>query len=203
MTYYDFHTHRRETAGDVAAIVNVKAGEAWTDLRRVSVGVHPWHVTAQWREQVEQVSSVARRPEVACIGECGLDRLRGGVWEWQRPCFEAQLVLAREVGKPVVVHCVRAIDEVVAMRKKFGDVAMVLHGFRGKPQQAAQLLGQGFWLSFGPLFNAESLRMAFEAGRMCLETDDSGLSIREVYERASSALSISPTDIPVPGTFWR
>lgn len=202
MQYYDFHTHRREQTPDVTAIVNVTAREPWTGLAHVSVGVHPWEVTERWREQVDEVRRVARRPEVVCIGECGLDKVRGGEWEWQMQCFEAQMVLARELRLPVVVHCVRAVDELLRLRRGFEDVPMVFHGFRGKPQLAAQLLRSGIGLSFGPQFNAESLRVAFGHGQFWLETDDTDVPIEEVYERASSALSISPTDLPVPGTAW-
>ena len=200
MTYYDFHTHQRQQAPDVSAIVNVGTDDVWEGLAHVSVGVHPWQVTEQWREPMATVRRLAGRPEVVTLGECGLDRVRGGAWEWQTACFEAHALLAREVGKPLVVHCVRAVDAVLAMKKRFADVPMVLHGFRGGPVQARQLLAHGIGLSFGPLFHADSLRAAYEEGKMWLETDDSGVSIQEVYERASSALSISPTDIRVPGT---
>lgn len=202
MLYFDFHTHRKEQWPDVTAIVNVGVDDVWDGLPHVSVGVHPWEVGECWREQVERLRTVVRRTEVVAIGECGLDRVRGGVWEWQMACFEAQLILAREVGKPVVIHCVRAFDELLAMKRRFGDVGMVVHGFRGGPVQARQLMQHGLELSFGPRFHADSLRAAYEEGKMWLETDDSDVGIQEVYERASSALSISPTDIPVPGTLW-
>lgn len=201
MQYFDFHTHRLESRQDVTAVVDVGLQEAWRGLPRVSVGLHPWKVTEQWSVDVEAVRRLAQRAEVRCIGECGLDRTCAN-WPWQRPAFEAQLQLAAELDKPVVVHCVRAADELLAVRRQFQRVEMVVHGFRGKPQLAAQLLERGIGLSFGPRFNAESLRLAFEDGRMWLETDDGDVPIEQVYERASRALSISPTDIVVPGTFW-
>lgn len=202
MQYFDFHTHRMELLPDVTAIVNVGVNDPWNNLPHVSVGVHPWDVGERWREQVERLRLRVQCAEVVAIGECGLDRVRGGAWDWQIPCFEAQVLLAQEFGKPVVVHCVRAFDELLAVRKQCGNVRMVVHGFRGNPTQARQLMAHGLELSFGVLFNADSLRAAYEGGKMWLETDDSGVSIQEVYERASSALNISPTDISVPGTIW-
>ena len=122
--------------------------------------------------------------------------------EQQLACFEAQLLLASHYGKPVIVHCVKAVDELLAVfaRLRFGK-PVVFHGFRGKAEQARQLLSKGFYLSFGPRFHAESLRLAYASGRMFLETDDSCMDISEVYASASKALNISATDICVPGIF--
>ena len=98
-------------------------------------------------------------------------------------------------------RAVRAADVLLPMVREWHG-RMVWHGFRGKPQQAEQLLRAGIELSFGEHFNADSLRLAYGERKMWLETDDSILSIKEIYERASRALSISPTDIELPGTFW-
>lgn len=199
MKYFDFHTHRRQQREGVTAIVCVGTDASFDGLPNVSVGLHPWQVGTNWAAEVEAVRRLATRSEVRMIGECGLDRLRPN-FDLQQAAFEAQLRLARALRLPVVVHCVRAVDELLRLRRGFEDVPMVFHGFRGKPQQAAQLLRSGIGLSFGPQFNVESLRVAFGQGQFCLETDDTDVPIEEVYERASSALSISPTDLPVPGT---
>lgn len=201
MTYIDIHTHDRQPHEGVTAVVSVHPDDDWTGLQHVSVGVHPWRVSERWREEVDAVRHAVGRNEVVAVGECGLDRVRGGDWTQQVSCFEAQLQLADELGKPVILHCVRAADALLPMVRGWCG-RMIWHGFRGKPQQAEQLLRAGIELSFGPQFNADSLRMAYEERKMWLETDDSRISIREIYERASRALSISPTDIELPGTLW-
>ena len=110
--------------------------------------------------------------------------------------------MAEALQKPVILHCVKALDEMLGILKKYDNLKnVVFHGFRGKPTQAGQLMSKGYYLSFGIHFNEESLRLAYSSGRMFLETDDSGLHISNVYESASKALNISPTDISVPGIF--
>ncbi len=60
--------------------------------------------------------------------------------------------------------------------------AWIIHGFRGKPQQMEQLINQGFLLSFGAHFNEESLRL-IPKDKFFLETDETTLSIIEIYQR--------------------
>ena len=120
----------------------------------------------------------------------------------QENCFMAQLALAEKFQLPMIIHAVKTVNEVEACLSGFQlSKQVVFHGFRGKPKQALSLLSKGFYLSFGQKFNPESLRLAYHANRMFLETDDSGISIVEVYSLAANALNISPTDISVPGIF--
>lgn len=202
MRYIDLHTHRKsenkyEVQSTRYSVVNCAPTDELDGLRYCSVGIHPWDVAEGWHVDFERLKERVLLPQVVAIGECGLDKLRGGEWSLQMECFQAQIDLARMVGKPLILHCVKAVDEV--MRMCVG-VKCVFHGFRGKPELAKQLLGRGFDLSFGERFNVESLALAWQAGRMWLETDESELGIEEIYERAARALRISPTDIVVPGT---
>ena len=61
----------------------------------------------------------------------------------------------------------------------------IIHGFRGKKEVARSLLDQGFYLSFGQKFQPETLRYVPE-DRLLLETDESLLPIREIYQEAAS-----------------
>lgn len=193
----DLHTHRRQK--DVRAVVTLAPEDAVDDWPMCSVGIHPWTVDGKWRERMPMLRQQVVKPNVVAIGECGLDWLRGGSREEQLACFKAQAELAAELGKPLIVHCVKAWEELLKCRVQ---TRAIVHGFRGKPQLAAMLLKAGFELSFGAKFNAESLALAYEAGKMWLETDDGEVSIDEVYSLAAKALNISPTDIKVPGTIW-
>lgn len=205
--YFDLHTHRK--ALSAAAIVNCGMEDDLSLFPRFSMGIHPWEVDAGWEQRSVAYECLFSHPPFAsfharlcAVGEIGLDKLSGGDFMLQKACFKRQLALAGQYRLPVIIHCVKALDEVVAClsEMRFGE-AVVFHGFRGKPEQAAFLLSRGFYLSFGPRFNAESLRMACQARRMFLETDDSGVDIGEVYASAAKVLSISPTDIEVPGIF--
>ncbi len=196
MNYVDIHTHRRGET-DHIAVVNLAPGEDFCEFRHCSCGIHPWDVKDDWPQQMELLRVSCMDKRVVAIGECGLDKLRGGDWKQQVACFEAHVALARELGKPLLLHCVKAMDELLLMCR---GVKSVWHGFRGGPNQAVQLLREGLDLSFGEHFNADSLLLAYEQRRLWLETDDSALSIEAVYERACKVLSISPTDLELPGT---
>lgn len=199
MHYFDAHTHLyRAPDAHYAGVVSLRHDDPWPPAGLCAVGIHPWDVDASWPERLQALALRLQEGRATAVGECGLDRLRGGTAAEQEACFRAQVELAERLRLPLVVHCVRAVDDVLRLTR--GVERKMLHGFRGGPQQAEQLLRAGFWLSFGPLHQAESLRRAYDAGRMLLETDDSGLTIEAVYERAASVLNISATDLEVPGT---
>lgn len=66
----------------------------------------------------------------------------------------------------------------------------VIHGFRGKATEAAQLLDQGLYLSFGRYYHPESLTLAHRAGAAFLETDEAPLPIEDIYTEAASTLGL-------------
>lgn len=206
---FDIHTHNKLLIHNPNAIVNCNADDDFSPHPLFSLGFHPWDVDAMWEggfEKVEQsvlqIESKGLLSKLAAIGEIGLDKNRGGAMQAQMDCFRRMLGLADRYVKPVILHCVKAVDEILMiLNEENFSLPVVFHGFRGKPEQARQLLNKGFYLSFGPKFNDESIKLAYEAKRMFLETDDSRVGIEDVYELAGKVLSISPTDISVPGIF--
>ena len=205
---FDLHTHNKTAHWRNNAIVNQNIEDDHESFLHFSLGIHPWDVDDSWQMKYEELKSVVEKLSkqecggFAAIGEIGIDRLKGGKMDFQIECFENQLNLAKSCAKPVILHCTRAFDLVLASLKSVQfEFPVVFHGFRGKPQLAAQLMAKGCYLSFGQRFNEESLKLAYKEKRMFLETDDSGMDIADVYESAGRALSISPTDIVVPGIF--
>ena len=147
----------------------------------LSVGIHPWKVTEDWEVHFEHVREWAQFPQVKAIGECGLDHVV--VTPCQAEAFKAHVLLAEEVQKPLLIHCVKAVDELLAIKREMKPLQpWIFHGFRGKPQQAEQLLRAGFHLSFGEHFNPQAVRLC-PADRLCLETDESTLTIQEISQR--------------------
>jgi TatD DNase family protein len=157
-------------------------GEAWSSEPYCSVGLHPWYINAEWKSEMDKVHTAAAAENVLFIGETGLDKLRGADSELQEAIFIEHIRISESVGKPLIIHCVKAFDEIIALRKKMRPQQQwIIHGFRGKPQQAQQLLDNGFQLSFGEHFNADSLTLAFHRRSLWLETDESPHSIEEIY----------------------
>lgn len=125
------------------------------------------------------------------VGECGLDRLCSTPYDLQLTAFEAQIQLSERLARPLILHCVRAIDDVLRLHRGTRQ-PWIWHGFRGKPQQLQQLLDHGFYISFGLRYNTESLRQC-PLDRLFLETDDISLPISPLYEQAAALLNSSPT----------
>ena len=161
-----------------------------------SFGLHPWRVSADWESLLsEAIGPVATIDAEASqpfffIGECGLDRLCDVPYALQLQAFEAQIALSERLSRPLILHCVRALDDVVRLHRQAVQ-PWIWHGFRGKPEQLLQLIREGFFISFGWRHNRESLQ-ACPADRLFLETDDGPEAIGPLYRQVSSE-----RDIPV------
>lgn len=147
-----------------------------------SVGFHPWDLTDEGiaDEQWEKFEEALHRPDVAAVGEAGIDLSRGPVLFRQRELFRRQAEAAERVGKPLVIHCVRAQEHIIGYHKELRPkVPWVIHGFRGKPTVAEMFLREGLWLSFGPQFNPDSL-LSTPLDWILAETDDSPSTIEDI-----------------------
>ena len=177
MPYIDFHTHHVPSATDVIAVVDGR--DIW--------GIHPWHANGDF--------IVPDLSDKLAIGECGLDALRGPSMETQLQVFRQQITLSEASCKPLVIHCVKAIDQLLHLHRELcPKMPWMLHGFRGKPQQLRSLLISGFYISFGFCHNEESLCLC-PLDRLMLETDDSRRSIVELYDKVANMCGISVSSL--------
>ena len=183
MKYPDIHTHRRR--GDAyPAILNTQ--EEATD-ETISVGIHPWNVDKDWKEKFHTIEELAKAQNVVAIGECGIDKVRSAaIPEIQEEAFRAHIALSERLQKPLIIHCVKAYDTIIALHKETKPrQAWIIHAFRGKPQQATQLTKAGLYLSLGEHFNEESAR-SIPADRLFVESDDSETPIENIYSSIAS-----------------
>lgn len=192
----DIHAHFAPEKLDGRAIISLSVGDedfsssleaCRSSNVPISIGLHPWHVKGGWRSQTyDDLIPRLRLPQVKAIGEAGIDHIRGGDIAHQLEAFEIQAHLAKEVGKPLIVHCVKAFDEVIRLHKtSFKHETWIIHGFRGKAEQARQLLREGFFLSFGEHYNEEALQLC-PLDHLLMETDESTTDIDQLYLRAST-----------------
>lgn len=178
---FDFHTHRLDTPPGQGIVCLPQDAllhpERWLDDEGrlphaaagalYAAGIHPWWV-AQPAFALDALLAGLQRlllcPEVVQIGECGLDLVQGDGPE-RRPAdadvqervLREQITLSEAVGRPLTLHCVRAFDRLLRLRKELRPTQRwTIHGFRGRPALAAQLLAAGFDLSYGPRRNDES-----------------------------------------------
>lgn len=163
----DIHTHN-PLATD--AVINLERGAEPTRPDALySAGWHPWW---EGEPDLEWVERMAAQDRVVIIGECGVDRLRGvGLLEAQLAVTESHALLAERVDKPLLLHIVGAWSEIIALRKRLKPTQpWIIHGFRGKPQLARQLLDAGFYISLGARFNPAT-EAVIPSGRLLRETD--------------------------------
>lgn len=177
----DFHTHRLDSTDGIISVEPFFS--AFQPGKLYSVGIHPWSSENASEELLDALSDACRRPDVVAIGECGLDRLRGGDLARQIEIFRRHIALSEELRKPLIVHSVRCTAELLAERRRSrATMPWGFHGFRGGPGQAAQLCGAGIWIGLGERFNTDAA-LVVPAGMLLAETDDSPVGIDAVAAR--------------------
>lgn len=192
MRILDIHTHHLPPQA-CRAIVNVEpVSFSPRQGYYYSVGLHPWHLpedgtTIDW----EAFEEIVCHPQVLAIGEAGLDKMTGAPYALQEDVFRRQIDIASSLRKPLIIHCVRSYNEVMAIRKSTkAETPWIIHGFRGKKELACQLTGQGIYLSFGFRFQEGSL-CATSLDMMFLETDDSPADIQTLYDLVACRRSLT------------
>lgn len=184
----DIHTHRIDAR---EAVISVNPWE-FNPVEGLyySVGIHPWQVGRAAEADFDRLAECATSGNVLMIGECGIDKLRGGDLPMQMSVLERHIALSEQVCKPLVLHCVRASNELCRLRRVLRPrMPWVVHGFRGNARVASQLLDAGFYLSYGERFNPEALAIT-PADHLLAETDESLLPIDEIHRRLAASRQI-------------
>jgi TatD DNase family protein len=199
MYLYNIHTHKagpEEMNGyKVQYILNTSPGDfedgiLAPDNIRFSCGIHPWDADNAG-EQLMRLNEIVQNKSVLAVGEAGLDKLRGTDMNIQEQVFRQQIELAISISKPLMIHCVKAWDILIALRKEYkSDIPWIIHGYRGNVEQTKQLVRFGFKFSVGEFFNEDAIRQ-IPFGSLFCETDMSEVSICKVYETVSSVLNLS------------
>jgi len=144
------------------------------------LGLHPEDVKADWREVLERIKA-AVTPEVIAIGEVGLDYYWSREFEKEQlEAFEEQVRWAVELQLPLMIHCRKAQNEMVAIIKKYQKdlPGGVFHCFTGNEHEAEELLqfdrfvlGVGGVSTFKKSHLPEVLPAVVPLDRIVLETD--------------------------------
>lgn len=195
----DIHTHKLPASPQaVTDISNLIISGEKVDFNEdclYSAGIHPWNSSALPDEQVwQRIEEFASLSCSAAIGECGIDLPKGGPMFLQLQIFQRQIDISESLHKPLIVHCVKADDIICGLRRDLHpSQPWAIHGFRGKPQAALQLLRSGCYLSFGANFNPDTLR-SVPRDRILAETDDADLPIEQVISRLSECVGEDLTE---------
>lgn len=146
-----------------------------------TVGVHPHDASKAGERTWQALADLLGHPKVLAVGEIGLDyHYRFSPPETQRSVFIRQLELARQAGKPVIIHTREAWADTLDILKRYwvaSGLACVMHCFSGGAGEAAQCLELGCYLSFAGVVTFPKAASVQEAarkaprGRLLVESD--------------------------------
>jgi TatD DNase family protein len=171
--FYNVDVHTHVPADN--AIVNITPfgnGDPFMSAcQYYSVGIHPWLADKADTASIAKLRTLAADSRVVAVGEAGLDARRGPELSKQMPVFTEQIALAEAVQKPLIIHAVATFGEIIRLKREFKpSVPWIVHGFRGKPQLAQELVHHGLYISLGLRHN-ESVPGAVPAHMLLHETD--------------------------------
>jgi len=197
MELYDIHTHQvflednddpyHSCILDVYPLEFEVAKETY-HRHAFSCGIHPWY-SEDSDNQMKYLIEIAPDPRIVAIGETGLDKLKGPSFDVQIPVFIKHIELSENLKKPVIIHCVKAWEELIKVRRETNPTQpWIIHGYRGKPELTKRLIREGFLFSVGEKINVDSLPLIPINSLFC-ETDEDEVDIRDIYQQAAYTLN--------------
>ena len=205
--FVDIHTHFPKSNENVISIQNFTQNEWENTLFTeggdfASVGLHPWFLTKENAEKdLQKLTQLIDNQNIIAIGECGLDKLNGESLDFQTDIFAKQIRLAESVQKPIIIHCVRAFNEVIVLKKKLKPtVPMIIHGFNKNEMILKELLKNGFCISIGAAIlrgdkRFEKTILEIPLKQLFFETDDIDIDVQDVYETYCQAANMDIIDL--------
>lgn len=201
--YIDIHTHSKRVETETIIVQNIFPGEdfaVFSGRNFYSVGLHPWHLKSpeENNEMLHMVENALEFDHVCFVGECGLDKKVTTDFNEQMRVFRVHAFIAEEFKRPLVIHCVKAYNEVFELHKKLHpEMPWIMHGYGGNVQITQQLGKRRIFFSFGKnLFDensksVESLKY-LPMEKIFFETDGFDGEIEQIYERAAILKNVSP-----------
>ena len=172
----DIHSHKEHSD----AILTMLDG-------REAAGIHPWFINPAKFETDLELKRKNFSPNILFIGETGLDRIRNVEcdFECQKKAFLQHIQWAKEVNRPLIVHCVRAYPEILSLLIQKKHPWAVMHDFSANVEIAEQYFKhEMLYFSFGHrLLSSKSRQDIFKIislDHIFFETDDESITLEEV-----------------------
>ena len=165
-----------------------------------AIGRHPNEATGFDGADLAELAALAGHPRCVAIGETGLDYFRDHApHPDQQRAFEAQIELARETAKPLVIHTRAAEDDTITtLRDRAAGVRVVMHCF-SMPDRLEECVDAGWWISFAGNVTypkAQDLAAAAERvpdDRLLVETDAPYLTPQVVRKERNQPAFVAHT----------
>lgn len=204
--FIDIHTHRPSSSGvDLFAVYNhILNGDSnnqdFSFLPPVTAGLHPWHIQEEDPfKGISFLEELLASDDLLAVGECGLDKVIHVPLVIQQEVFQKQIRLAQQYAKPLIIHCVRAFEEVLVTLKneKFTGHS-IFHGFNKNKDLADQLIRKGYYLSFGASMltgKLDEILTTIPLEQLFFETDDVAMDIKQLYTYTAQLKKISLNEL--------
>lgn len=158
-----------------------------------SFGIHPWEID-KWENKLEIFDSFLSLKGCLAVGEIGLDKLKGPEISKQIAVFKHQIHFSEEFHLPVILHCVKAWNELKVLKRELNPKqTWIFHGFT-KSTLTDEVLKEGIYISIGSAIltspNLQSALKNIPLNRLFLETDDADCSIEDIYAKVSELKNI-------------
>ena len=165
-----------------------------------AIGRHPNAAKGFDDADLAELQALAAHERCVAIGETGLDFYREGApAEDQQRAFAAQIALARETGKPLVIHSRAADSQTLAQLADEADgVSVVMHCF-SMPDRLSECVERGYAISFAGNVTYKSATDLAEAAaavpeeRLLVETDAPYLTPQVVRKERNQPAFVAHT----------
>jgi TatD DNase family protein len=199
MRLINVHSHHPSREGEISIQNIYRDFEQVQTTSLYSLGLHPWFIHTNWQECFDKIKILAHQNNILAIGETGLDKLCTTSFIIQQEVFIEHIKLANEIKKPIIIHCVKAFNEVIQLLKTHNkNCPVIFHGFHKNIELAQQLIHHGYYLSFGKALQKENIQEIIKQlplSRLFFETDEATITIQQIYSLAAAALSIDENSL--------
>lgn len=184
--YINIHKHNIEHQ-NCLEIINILEKDAQKIIFEhpslyFSVGIHPCSINQNISQRINLIEQLSQHKQVLAIGEIGLDKRSKTDINTQKEIFITQVQIAEKAQKPIIIHCVKAYQEILEIKTKLKpNIPFIFHGFRGNQQLAKQILNQNCYISVGEKFNPETIQI-IPVNKLFIETDESLKKIEDIYQ---------------------
>jgi TatD DNase family protein len=203
--YIDIHSHKPYPEAGIFRVFNQFPGESYENKISLymSVGLHPWYIDnyPETDKTFEDLYRISRNDKIIFIGETGLDKYREKDLGHQMEIFIRHIHLSEELQKPLIIHCVRAFEELLKIKRESSPIQpWIIHGYDSSPEMAASLVGHGIFLSVGERLlkkthKSKKILQAIPLSKLFIETDDGKTTIPELYKEVAEIYRIDVKDL--------
>jgi len=200
--FIDIHTHSVRPERETVTVHNIFPGDgfaAFSGRNFYSIGLHPWHIKSEDEnnKSLIMLEDALGFDHVCFLGECGLDKVAKTDFEEQKRVFRAQAFMAEEFKRPLIIHCVKAYNEILEFHKNLHpEMPWIMHGYNGSAETTQQLGERGILFSFGEnLLRTKSKSIdsfkLLPLEKIFFETDEFNGQVEKIYEIGAQLKNVS------------